>query len=85
MYQRPGRRELLNPNSGERDLVESISSRNTGHQVEGWGCHPTVKNSDPELFLSKRTAGAKMETSLRKRRFSDWTKLGSSSRGDSQA
>jgi hypothetical protein len=48
-------------NSGKRELAESTSSRKTGHQVEGWGCHPTVKNSDPELFLSKRTAGAKME------------------------
>jgi hypothetical protein len=47
--------------SGERELEESTSSRATGYQVEGWGCHPTVKNSDPELFLSKRTAGTKME------------------------
>jgi hypothetical protein len=42
---------------GKRKLVKSTSSRKTEHQVEGWGCHPTVKNSDPELFLSKRTAG----------------------------
>ena len=42
------------PNSAERELIESTSSRKTGHQVEGWGCHPTVKNSDPELFLSKK-------------------------------
>jgi hypothetical protein len=41
-------------NSGERELVESTSSKKTGHQVEGWGCHPTVKNSDPELSLSKK-------------------------------
>ena len=41
-------------NSGERELVESISSRKTGHQVEGWGCHPIVKNSDSELFLSEK-------------------------------
>ena len=67
------------PYSGERELVESTSSRKTGHQVEGWGCHPTVKNSDPELFLSERTAGTKMEKSLRKRRSSDRPKLGSSS------
>jgi hypothetical protein len=35
--------------------------------VEGWGCHPTVKNSDPELFLSKRTAGTKIEKRLREK------------------
>jgi hypothetical protein len=45
------------PNNGERELIESTSSRKTGHQVEGWRCHPTVKNSGQELFLSKRTAG----------------------------
>ena len=32
-----------------------------GHQVEGWGCHLTVKNSDPELFLSQRIAGTNKE------------------------
>jgi hypothetical protein len=48
--------------------------------VEGWDYHPTVRNSDPELFLSKRTAGTKLEKKLGKRRFSDWPKLGSSSR-----
>jgi hypothetical protein len=26
---------------------------------EGWGGQHTVKNSDPELFLSKRSAGEK--------------------------
>jgi hypothetical protein len=40
-------------------------SRKTGHQVEGWGCHSTVKNSDPELFLSKRISETKMEKRLR--------------------
>ena len=55
------------PNSGERELIESISHRKIGHQVEGWGCHARVKNSDPELFLSKRTAGTKMEKRLRAR------------------
>jgi hypothetical protein len=31
----------------------------------GWSYHKTVKISDPELFLSKRTAGTKMEKKLR--------------------
>jgi hypothetical protein len=31
------------PNSGERELVESTSSRKSEHQLEGWGWHPTVK------------------------------------------
>jgi hypothetical protein len=29
--------------SGERELVESTSSKKTGHQAEGWGCHPKSK------------------------------------------
>ena len=55
------------PNSEERELIEFTSNRKTEHQVERWGCHPTVKNSDPELFLSERTAGTKMEKSLREK------------------
>ena len=43
-------------NSGERELVESTFSR---HKVEQWCCHPTVKNSDPQLFPCKRTSGKK--------------------------
>jgi hypothetical protein len=69
------------PNSGERELVESASSRKTGHQVKGLGCYPTVKNYDSELSLSKRTAGIKMEKILRERRSSDRRKMGSGSRG----
>jgi hypothetical protein len=60
-----------------RVVMGPTSSRKTGYQ---WGCHLTVKNSDPELFLSKRTAGTKMEKRQREMRFSDWPKLGSSSR-----
>ena len=44
------------PYSGERELVESSSSGGTGHQVERLSYHPTVKSSNPELFLSERTA-----------------------------
>ena len=60
------------PNSGEKELVESTSSRKTRDQVEGLDCHPTVKNFDSELFLSKRTSGTKTEKRLRDRRSSDW-------------
>ena len=66
------------PNSGERELVEFISSRKTEHQVERWVCHPTVTISDPELFLSKRIAETKMAKRLKEGRFSDWPKLESS-------
>jgi hypothetical protein len=73
------------PNTRESELVKSISSRKTEHQAKGWSFLSTVKNSDPELFLSKRTAGTKMEKGLRKRRFGDWPNLGSISRGDFKA
>ena len=63
--------------SGEGELGQFTSSGGTGHQVEGWGCHPTVKNSDLELFLSKGTVGTKMEKKLRERR----SNLGKISRG----
>jgi hypothetical protein len=57
-------------NNEERELVESTSSRKTEHQVEGWSCHHTVKNADPEFYLSKRTTKTKMEKRLRQRRSS---------------
>jgi hypothetical protein len=85
MYQTPGRCESQNSKVGTLDEMpysgakESICSRKTKHQVEEWGCHLTVKISVPELFLSKRTAGTKMENKLRERRFSDHSKFGSSS------
>jgi hypothetical protein len=68
----------------DRELVVSTSSRKTGHPAEAWSCHPTIKNSDPELFLSKRTADKRMEKKLRERLSRDWPKLGSISRGGSK-
>jgi hypothetical protein len=41
------------PYNVEREFVEYTFSRMTGNHVEGWGCHPMVKNSDPELFCLK--------------------------------
>jgi hypothetical protein len=35
-----------------------------------WRDQPSVKISDPELFLSKRTAGTKMEKRLKERQSS---------------
>jgi hypothetical protein len=53
--------------SGERILVKSTSSIKTGNHVEGWGCHSTVKNFDPEFFLYNRTAMTKIEVRLMER------------------
>jgi hypothetical protein len=64
----------------EGELVGSTSSGGKGHQVKGWGCHPTVKSSETELFLSLREK-IKMEKSMRERRSSDRPKWGSSSSG----
>jgi hypothetical protein len=55
------------PNSRERKLVESTSRRKTGNQVEAWGYYPTIKNSDPELFLSKTSAVTNMVKKVRER------------------
>jgi hypothetical protein len=33
--------------------------------MKGWDCHSTVKNSDPELFLSERTKETKMEKEVK--------------------
>jgi hypothetical protein len=70
--------------SGERELRDFTSNRKTKYQVEEWTYHSTVK-TDPELFLSKRTTGIKMEKRLRERRSSDWPELGSISRVGSKA
>jgi hypothetical protein len=67
-----GRENLYNPFPVERH----------GHQVEWWGCHPIAKNSDTELFLSKRTSGTKLEKRLRERQSNGWPNLGSISQGE---
>jgi hypothetical protein len=83
MHQKVGTLDKM-PNSGGRELVESTSSRKTGHQVEGWGFHPTVKNPYPELFLCKRRAETKMEKKLKDRWSSEEPNLGFISRGVSK-
>jgi hypothetical protein len=72
------------PNSRERELIESTSSRKIGRQVKGWCCHPQSK-TDPELFLPKRTTETKMEKTLRERRSNDNLNLGYISRKGSKA
>jgi hypothetical protein len=60
------------PYSGERELVESTSSRKTGRaSLGGIGLPSQIISSDPESFLSERNAGSEMEKSLRKRWSSD--------------
>jgi hypothetical protein len=69
----------------ERELVESTYNRKTEYQLESWSCHHTVNKSDPELFLTKRNAGTKIENNLREMRSNNRTKLGSISREGSKA
>jgi hypothetical protein len=40
-----------------------------------WGYQPKVKISDPELFLSERTAGTKVERRLKERQSNDQPNL----------
>jgi hypothetical protein len=47
------------PNSGERECVKFTSSRKTGYQVEGWGCHPTVKTLTQNCSCLKELQGWK--------------------------
>jgi hypothetical protein len=57
--------------SGERKLEESTTSGWTGPREQGLDSQPTVKISDPELVLSKRTAGTKLEKRLKDRESND--------------
>ena len=54
-------------NIWESELEESTSTRQTGPQEKGWGYQPTVKVSDPELFLYKRTVGTEVEKTVNQR------------------
>jgi hypothetical protein len=71
------------PNSGNWELEESTSSR--WPQDEGWCYQSTVKISDPELFLSGRNAGTKMEKRLKERRSNDGPIWQFTSWGDTKA
>ena len=54
-------------NTRERELVESTSTRKTGHQVDGWICHPIVNNSDPDCSCLKELQGQKWRRDCRNR------------------
>ena len=56
--------------SGAKELVKPTSSIKTGHQLRD-GVATSQSKTDPELFLSERTAGTKMEKRLREKRPSD--------------
>ena len=64
-------------NIWESELEESTSTRQTGPQEKGWGYQPTVKVSDPELFLYKRTVGTEVEKRLKENPSIDQPNLGS--------
>ena len=49
------------PNGGEKELVESTSSRKTEYQVEGWGCYPTVKTLTQNCSSLKELWGQKWQ------------------------
>jgi hypothetical protein len=72
------------PNSGERELVESTSSRKTGHQVEGWIAVPQSKTLTQNGSSLKELQGQKWRR-LGERWSSDRLNLGSSSRGGPKA
>ena len=81
-----GRKEITRDLRGKRlsGFKERDLSYNAQHLEEGTQSPPPVERqgikwddrvpqskTDPELFLSQRTAGTKMENILRKRQFSD--------------
>ena len=64
-------------NIWESELEESTFTRQTGPQVKERGYQPTVKVSDPDLFLYKRTVGTKVEKRLKENPSIDQPNLGS--------
>jgi hypothetical protein len=82
------------PTMGKRELVKSISSRKTGHQVDVWDCHPTVKKKKKKkkkktltqnCSYLKQLQGPKNRKEPGGKKVIDRHKLGSSSRGGSKA
>jgi hypothetical protein len=67
------------PNSGERELVESISNRKGIKRRDGIAI-PQSKILTQNCSSLKETQGQKMEKRLRERRSSDRSKLGAISR-----
>lgn len=63
------------PNMGEREIVESTSSRKQGIKWRDAVAIPKVIDCALEFFLSKQTAETKMEKSMREMRSSDIPKL----------
>ena len=54
--------------SGDREVIESTSSRKTGHAVEVCYCYPTVKNSHSELFLSNKQTNKQTKIKIKKQK-----------------
>ena len=54
--------------SGDREVIESTSSRKTGHAVEVCYCYPTVKYSNPELFLSNKQTKKQTKIKIKKQK-----------------
>jgi hypothetical protein len=67
------------PKSGERELAERTSSRKTGHQVTDGVAIPQTGTLTQNCSCLGELQQQKMEKILRKRKYSDRPKLGSSS------
>ena len=65
------------PNSGEMKLEGTPPVDRHSPQLRQGAMYPSSKFFDPELFLSKRNAGTKMEQRLKERPSRDGPNLGS--------